>query len=63
MKNLQIRAYAEQKRIRLWEIAEELKIADSQLSRMLRKELDEKTKSNVISIIDKIAQRNEPITA
>jgi hypothetical protein len=56
MKNLQIRAYAVSKGIKLWEIAEELKIADSQFSRMLRKELDNEAKVKIASIIDKLAK-------
>ena len=41
--------------VRLWQIAEKLGIADSSLSRKLRKELSENEKRKIFGIIDELA--------
>lgn len=41
--------------VRLWQIAEKLGIADSSLSRKLRKELSENEKQKIFGIIDELA--------
>lgn len=61
MKNLKIRAYADEKDVRLWEIADKLGIRDSSFSRKLRKELSDKETERIILLIDQI--ENERDTA
>ena len=51
MKNQEIRREVAGAGLFLWQIAEEMKIADSQLSRLLRKELSEEKKKEIRSII------------
>ena len=51
MANLDIRAEAVSRGVRLWRVAEELGIADASLSRKLRKELPQAEKERIISII------------
>lgn len=56
--NNDIRTAAKEKGVYLWEVAEELGILDAALSRKLRHELPEAEKSNMLKIIDGIAERN-----
>ena len=56
MHNKDIRDYAARRRIRLWEIAMELGINDSSLSRKLRKELTQDEKEKILGIIDQLAK-------
>lgn len=55
MFNREVRTYAKEKGVYLWEIAEALHINDGNFSRKLRKELPEAQKQEIIQIIDKIA--------
>lgn len=55
MTNTDIRNYAKLKGVKLWRIAEELKITDSTFSRQLRKEFANEKKQEIIAIIDKLA--------
>ena len=55
MFNKEVRTYAKEKGVYLWEIAEALHINDGNFSRRLRKELPEAQKQEIIQIIDKIA--------
>ena len=55
--NQKIREYAKEKGVKLWQVADELKIADGQLSRKLRYELSEAETDQIIEIIDLIADR------
>ena len=43
--------------VRLWQIAERLGIADSSLSRKLRKELPEGEKQKIFGIIDELSSK------
>ncbi len=54
--NLDIRLTAAGAGIKLWQIANELGIADSQFSRKLRRELPAEEKEKIFKIIDKLAQ-------
>lgn len=56
MNNKDIRDLARIKDVRLWQIAERLGKSDSNFSRMLRKELPDDKKREIISIIDKLAK-------
>lgn len=54
-KNLDIRAYAKDKNIPLWRVAEKYGMADSNFSRMLRHELSEDKKAEIRGIIDELS--------
>lgn len=56
MSNLDIRTYAISKQVKHWRIAERLGKSDSNFSRMLRKELPDDKKREIISIIDELAK-------
>lgn len=53
--NTDIRATAKAKNVRLWEVAEYLKISDPTMTRKLRKELPDTEKQRIFKIIDNIA--------
>lgn len=53
--NKEIRLYAAGKGVRLWQIAAEMGIRDSSLSRMLRKELSVDKKKEIMGIVDRIS--------
>ena len=55
--NQRIKEYAKEKGVKLWQVADELKIADGQLSRKLRYELSETETEQITKIIDLIADR------
>ena len=55
--NNEIRSKAKEKGIKLWEVAEALKMQDSAFSRKLRYELTEEEKTKILSLIDEIAER------
>ncbi len=55
--NKDIKGYAKQKRVYQYEIAEELCISESALSRYLRKELDIGEKEKITTIIDKLSSK------
>ena len=59
MKNTDIRKYAKDKGVFLWQVAQELGISDPTMTRRLRKELTEWDKRRFFCIIDKIAEQNE----
>lgn len=56
MANFDIRKAAVSSKVKLWQIADELGIADSNLSRKLRKELPEEEKERIFSIIKRLSQ-------
>lgn len=55
MSNKDIRDYARIKDVRLWKIAEKLNLRDSNFSRLLRTELQQDKKSEILKIIDELA--------
>lgn len=61
MFNKEVRTYAKEKGVYLWEIAEELHINDGNFSRKLRKELSEAQKQEIIQIIDGLAEKRTVI--
>lgn len=56
MANLDIREAAVSSKVKLWQIADVLGIADSNLSRKLRKELPQNEKDRIFSIIKQLAE-------
>ena len=56
MKNIDIRDYAKEKQVHLWEISEYLGFAhETAFSRVLRHELEEEKKAELKKIIDQMA--------
>lgn len=56
MRNLDIRRYAKERRINLWEVSERLGYAhETAFSRILRHELSEEKKAEIFEIIDELA--------
>ncbi len=61
MKNQDIRKAAAEAKVKLWQIADELGIADCNFSRKLRKELSPKAKAKIFSIIDRLALEHQEV--
>ena len=55
MSNKDVREYAKQKGVRLWQIAYELHINDGNFSRKLRLELPDGEKQRIMKIVDELA--------
>ena len=53
--NNEIRNAARNNRVRLWEVADRMGIADSALSRRLRHELSPEEKAQILKIIEEVA--------
>ena len=58
-KNDKIRRYAQNNKVKLWEVSDKLGITDTSLSKKLRYELPEQETNRIISIIDKIVLERE----
>lgn len=56
--NADIKSTAKEKHVCLWEIAEALHIADTTMSRKLRRELPDTDKAEIFAIIDRIATQH-----
>lgn len=56
MTNQDIRRTAAGAGVKLWQIADELGIADCSLSRKLRKELPQEDKARIFSIIERLSK-------
>ena len=54
MRNKEIRDYIKSKGIPMWRVAERLGIADSNFSRMLRYEISEEKKKEIMHIVDEL---------
>lgn len=61
MFNKDVRAYAKEKNVYFWQIAEAMKISEPTMTRRLRAELSDKDKAIFKSHIDEISQRNAAI--
>ena len=57
MKNLEVRNYAKEKGVLLWEVADCIGMLDCNFSRKLRKELSEVDKKRVMNAIDTVAKQ------
>lgn len=55
MRNKEIRDYIKSKGIPMWRVAERLGIADSNFSRMLRYEISDDKKKEIMHIADELA--------
>lgn len=56
IKNSEIRNQAKKSGVCLWQIAEELKMQDSNFSRLLRHELSAEKKQQILAIIEKLSR-------
>lgn len=57
MKNIDIRQYAKNHKVNLWEVSEALGLShETALSRILRHELPESEKAEIKAIIDRLAR-------
>lgn len=56
MKNFEIRQAMKENRLFSYEVAAALGIADSTMSRKMRKELDVEEKQKILEVIDKLAK-------
>ena len=56
MKNIDIRAAAQAKNIRLWQIAARQNMNDGNFSRKLRKELSDAEKASILQIIEELSK-------
>lgn len=63
MTNAKIRIYAMETGVKLYQVAEELGIWDTALSRKLRKELDDEETARIIAIIDRLAKESNTAAA
>ena len=59
--NDDIKAYAKEKKVKLWQVADALGMTDSQFSRKLRYELDSEFKETIVNIIGKIASSKRSV--
>ena len=51
-----IRTTAKEKKVRVWEVAEYLKISEPTMTRKLRRELPDSEKQEIFKIIDELAE-------
>lgn len=58
MANQDIRIYAKQNGVKLWQVAKVKGISEPTMTRLLRQELSETNKAEFINIINEIAARN-----
>lgn len=56
MANAEIKKFAKENHVRLWEVADRLNVADTTFSKKLRRELLPEEKSTIMSIISDIAK-------
>lgn len=56
MTNIEIRQAMQENRLFSYEVAAALGIADSTMSRKMRKELDEEEKQKILEVIEKLAK-------
>ena len=59
MKNLDLRQYAKEKGVYLWQCAEVLGVSEPTMTRKLRREFPEDEKAKLREIIDELAERKE----
>lgn len=58
MANQDIRSYAKAKGVKLWQIADVKGVSEPTITRLLRRELPEAEKAEIIRIIDELAARS-----
>ena len=56
MKNVELRTYALNHGVKLWEIAEKMGVSECTFSKSLRREFDTKKKAGIMKIIDELSK-------
>ena len=56
MTNIEIKSHALTRGVKLWQIAEKLRISEATMTRMLRKELPQAKQQEIMTIIDQISE-------
>lgn len=59
MSNKNIREYAKEKGVYLWQIANAMGISEPTMTRRMRSELSEQEQANIMSIIQKLSEQKE----
>lgn len=59
--NIEIRESAKKNGVKLWMVAEAIGIADSGLSKKLRRELPKDERERILSVIDQLAAGNTEV--
>ena len=59
MQNQEIKDYAKVSGVKLWQVAEELGMHDSNFSKLLRHKLSEENENKICDIIDRLAAKNK----
>lgn len=62
-KNADVKAYAVQRNVKLWQIAHAFGYPDSSFSRLLYKELSDDKKDEIKNVVDRIADGEKNVTA
>ena len=57
--NENLKTYAKEREVFLWQIADRLSLQDSNFSKKLRRELPEEERERILAIIDQIAAERE----
>ena len=57
--NMDIRTRAENAGVMLWEIAYNMKLRDSEFSRLMRREIDDAKKGLIFALIEEIKEEHE----
>ena len=61
MKNVEIRSAYMLAGIKQWQLAEEMGISETHLSRKLRKELPQEEKQTILEIIDRLSKEKQEV--
>lgn len=56
MKNVELRTYALNHGVKLWEIAEKMGVSECTFSKSLRREFDAEKKARIMKIIDELSK-------
>jgi hypothetical protein len=59
MINTQIRTMAKERGVRLWEIADELHMQESQFHKILRYPLSDELRATIVSAIEKLSKKED----
>ncbi len=57
--NEELKAYAKEREVFLWQVAERLSLQDSNFSKKLRRELPDGERERILAIIDQLAAERE----
>ena len=60
--NKEIREQAKMKNVRLWQVAEKMRLSDASFSRKMRRELPQQEKESILNLIDNLAAENAGVS-